>query len=299
MEWIFKAPKHVDITSIRRLSSEIATLKFVNKLASIPAPRIYDYSTIRENPATTPYILMDKIRGVTLFQALAYGCIGRQGVHQVLEGLAEMRKAFHQHPFKEVGSLVLDWDEADQHMLDDGKLPPAKSEIGFFVAQLINKWACDILPGRYHSGCWDDALEYYYEQHNLSLVGGIMDGEKHEKTDKWLAHQYLGSLLPSYTQDSPAFYLAHTDLSLSNIMVDPSDGAFTGIIDWEFANTLPPQAAEQYPTFLVDGDGFVKRYSRFDNPSAELDEWRAHYANQFDDEETVNLHNRIDTIIEF
>jgi RIO-like serine/threonine protein kinase len=71
-----------------------------------------------------------------------------------------------------------------------------------------------------------------------------------------MAHLYIGTLLPSYVQESQTFYLAHTDLSISNIMVDPTDGSITGLIDWEFANTLSPQAVEHYPGFLCDREYF-------------------------------------------
>jgi hypothetical protein len=83
-------------------------------------------------------------------------------------------------------------------------------------------------------------------------------------------------------------------------MVDPTNGTITGIIDWEFANTLPPQAVEHYPGFLIDREWFVDMYSdTFDNPNAEFDDWRAYYAKQFDDPETVQFNSRIDAIAGF
>jgi hypothetical protein len=87
--------------------------------------------------------------------------------------------------------------------------------------------------------------------------------------------------------ESRRFYLAHTNLNVSNIMVSPSDGTLLGIIDWEFANTLPPQTVEQYPGFLAEREQFVAQHHMlFDDASAELDGWREFYNEQFEDEET-------------
>lgn len=81
-------------------------------------------------------------------------------------------------------------------------------------------------------------------------------------------------------------------------MVDPSDGTLKGIIDWEFANTLPLQAAEQYPGLLADKARFVKEYNeKFPDAGGELERWRAE---QFKDDSHISvLHERIDAILGF
>jgi hypothetical protein len=298
VEWIFKAPKNIESASTARLDSEIATLKFLQNVGNLPVPRVHDFSTSVKNPAGTPYVIMDKVPGVTLCDALWNG-LGREGVHRVLEELAKMRKALQKQPMWGVGSLVLLWDEEGKY--SDGICPdPKKSEVSYFLGSLINLWASNCPPGRYRGRTWREPLGYYLDQHALSLVAHGISGSHNELSDKWLAHLYLGSLLTSYVQESQNFYIAHTDLNIWNIMVDPSDGTVTGIIDWEFANALPPQAVEHYPSFMVNRDQFVKNYSSiFDDPSAELDNWRSHYAKQFDDPETVEFNNRIDVIILF
>jgi hypothetical protein len=138
-------------------------------------------------------------------------------------------------------------------------------------------------------------------RHRLSLSSKPIYGNPEEKKEKNLVHLHFGLALPSYIIKSSVFYLAHTDLSISNLLVDPSDGTLLGIIDWEFANTLPPQAVEHYPSFLGNRAEFVKHYERFfDDPTAELEDWRAHYNKQFIDEPTISVFNdRIDLISNF
>ena len=85
-------------------------------------------------------------------------------------------------------------------------------------------------------------------------------GGREEAKPLLMNHFLFGSVLPSYIIDSRASFLGHTDLSVSNILVDPSDGTLLGIIDWEFANTLPSQAVEHYPGFLADRADFVELF---------------------------------------
>jgi hypothetical protein len=168
----------------------------------------------------------------------------------------------------------------------------------YFVAELITLWASGRESHGYRTSCSTTGLEYYFAQHTFSLISGNMYGSLEEQAEKWMAHHHIASLLPAYVEPTRTFYLAHTDLNGSNIMVDPTDGTVTGIIDWEFANTLPPQAAEHYPAFLASRENFSKTYNDFFD-DFEFDMWRTHYAKQFDDVETLNYHERIDTIIQF
>lgn len=167
--------------------------------------------------------------------------------------------------------------------------------------RLISVWCPHLDPARYGAYNGRDSLAYYYSQHKLSLHAHPPDGEPEERAAKQIAHCYLGLLLPSYViPTATSFYLAHTDLSRSNVLVNPDDGTLSGIIDWEFANALPPQAAEQYPLFLADKSDFIDFFDdMFEDPAIELENLKAHYAAQFDDAETIEFNNRIDAIIKF
>ena len=289
VEWIAKVPQKEK--SDGRMNSEIATMKFLQKyLEVIKVPRLHGYSLDGNNPCGYPYILMDKVPGITLCQALIRDNFPTdQCVHEVLDALVSMRKVLRKEPFKEIGSLFLD-DE----------------EIGPEVGRLTSPW---ITESDFQSNIYYEADWYYFEQHRLSHSHGV-DWVAQTNADRWLLHTYIAAILPFYANSETShFYLTHTDLSLSNIMVDPETGRLTGIIDWEFAATLPLQAAEHFPKFLRDEEEFVQFYQdddvdKDDDTESRLRgkfrEWKTYYIQQFrDDPEISTLHDRIDAIIAF
>src|SRR5436190_11332492 len=290
LEWIVKTPaRFIGEATKNRMDSEIATLKFLAKIGTVPVPRIHDYSVSKSNPAKRPYIIMDKVPGITLLEALHDG-LDPILVDKTLEDLARFRKILQKYPFNEAGSLVLDGDDSD----DDDTYEPSESgaeskkpdEDDFFIANLINKSSADLEIYEYRGSVFYNSLGYYVDQYNLSLITSSFRRESHKEMEKmWMIHSYLGSLLPSYAEETKVFYLAHTDLSISNLLIDPSDGHVTGIIDWEFANALPPQAVEHYPSFLSEKRRFIKRYGKtFVDAEGIWNDWRVHYAKQFEDD---------------
>jgi hypothetical protein len=250
VEWIIKAPLETNETSLHRMGSEVATLLFLRELDGVPAPKMHAYSLRRDNDAKTPYIMMEKVKGVTFGQAVGKA-LSREGVFRTLEGLARVRTALQTRPFKQFGSLQLELslvttDYRGRASLENGS-PPKR---GYFVTERGNLFLCEL---------GDDSFS-----------------------------------------ESRRFYLAHTDLNVSNVMVDPSDGTLLGIIDWEFANTLPPQTVEQYPGFLAEREQFVAQHHMlFDDASAELDIWRGFYNEQFEDEETRMFNSGILDMLNF
>ena len=80
---------------------------------------------------------------------------------------------------------------------------------------------------------------------------------------------------------------SHTDLNAANILVDDK-GNITGIIDWEFASTLPAQAAGHYPEVLSDEEYFLEVFEEiYSDPQAEFREWREVYAKQFEGDSSM------------
>ena len=283
-EWILKLPKRINKTTVMRMGAEVGALRFLDHdfHGGVPAPRLHAYSLEIDNAASSPYIIMDKVFGISLEQALERG-MANERVHRTLEDLARIQKLLLQRPFIEAGSLV-----------------PFRE--GYAVDSLISKYSAYLDLEDYRSNCWEDGFEYYYHQCRLGQVlgeerGGVDTREEWEERCNLTA--YLYALLPAYVQPkSNTFYLAHTDLGLDNIIVDPSDGTVTGVIDWEFANTLPLQAREHYPLFLTERRIFKSCVGKDPkNADAQLDEYRAHYAKQFEDDPQMSEYlSRIDAV---
>jgi len=296
VKWIVKAPKSVSEATKNKLISEVATLKFLNKVGNLAVPQLHGFSLTEDNSAKTPYIVMDAISGITLSEALSDG-YDETKMRRTLDAVANFRKALKRHPHYDIGSLVIHSDDFN----DDDDISADELDDMICVGKLINLWTFDLEPHEYQSRTYGDPFDYYIDQLHISHTSGLIYGERDEKEELLLAHMFLGLILPQYVQATKTFYLAHTDLSLSNIMVDPSDGTLTGIIDWEFANTLPAQSVEHYPSFLANKERFRRRFCIESEEFAERFEgWRKYYAEQFlDDEETAKYNSRIDVIFMF
>jgi hypothetical protein len=57
---------------------------------------------------------------------------------------------------------------------------------------------------------------------------------------------------PVSKSDSATFHFSHGDLSVANILLDPTTGAVTGIIDWEMSGFRPAWLAAASPAWFDD-----------------------------------------------
>lgn len=288
MEWVVKIPRLAKPEGNPRLISELATLKFLADNNTPKTPRAHVFELTCDNATKTPFIIMDRFRGKPLYEALQSG-ISRDKVHEILRELATLRKSLQTRPFPKIGSLTIFSQKTNTYDVD----------------KQISIWNCYNNIHRYNrdSGPFETSLGYYASLHHISWSHAqrYMYDPENEITERWQVHSYLGSVLASYVgEETGKFYLAHTDLGAQNILVD-DNGNLTGIIDWEFASTLPPRAAEHYPKLLRNESGFAK-YTKhvFSDPRSEFREWRQIYAEQFSgDPEMENYLENIDSILAF
>jgi Phosphotransferase enzyme family len=292
IEWVAKMPfATTNNKDNEYLKSEYATLLFLQDLDdSVPTPHPHGYCFNRKNPAKTPYIFMEKVSGMALADAISAGQMNRDAVHRMLSQLAGFRKILGRHSFTQIGSLTLFIDE---------------TECSYYVNRQYIWWSLCEDRVRYHCdfGPYQSSLHYY----SMLL---------HNSWNEWMAHKYteelgplidrlrlqtyLASIIPSYTKPTEEFYLTHTDMHAGNIFVD-TQGNITGIIDWEFASTLPLQASEHYPSFLANELGFIDQTSHiYPDAAAEINYWQAFYAQQWEgDVQMQEYFAKICTIIDF
>jgi hypothetical protein len=307
IEWVAKCSSYLgfnddeDKERCTLVETEIASLLFLQELDGVPAPRIYGYSPDLQNPAQTPYIFMEKFGGFPLHEAISNG-IEREAMFRCLDGLATMRPALRDKPFTAVGSLML-WDESGEPTWALGE-------------SLINIDSYHTHYDGWRTRNYETSLEYFMAQHQLSASIGRekWSHTKLQMEQRWMVHFYIGLVLPLYVQpdilyeqnpdysDSYSFFFTHLDLHPSSIWVDPKDGHLLGITNWEFANLLPFQAKEHYPSFLADEDGEWQEECRniYPDGKAEFQAWRTYYAKQLEkDAELSWLNARIDAIVRF
>jgi aminoglycoside phosphotransferase (APT) family kinase protein len=273
VEWVAKLPNYLRNDNggeNRKIMSEYATLLFLQEKTTVPAPKVYGGAFDSNNPVKSPYIFMEKIKGISLFEALYKG-LDKDCLHNTLRQLADVRKTLSQHPFSKIGSLSMVDDETGSYGVDSQVSLSRHEE---FIHR-YQSWA-----GPYFS-----SMNYYANLHQIAWqqcqTFSYVKSSK-DMVERWNIHTYAGSLIPSFVgEDSGKYYLAHTDLDGQNIMVD-EDGSITGIIDWEFASTLPPRDGEHYPKLLANVNKFVRLLDAFyDDPIVELQEMREFYATQF------------------
>jgi Phosphotransferase enzyme family len=275
VEWVAKLPQESKDEGDRRneyLESECSTLMFLQQLGTVPVPKVYDSAVDHNNSVKWPYILMDKVAGIPLINALENG-MSKDAIYETLRQLAQVRKQLLCRPFREIGSLVL---------IDDPKTHQFAVDKQLTISNYFGSPSLCIC----HTGPYPTSLAYYA---NLLCIGfsdwqagHFFEATREAVRERWKIHAYLSSILPSYVKDDNGqFFLAHTDLSVANVLVDEK-GSITGIVDWEFASTLPFQAVEHYPLFLADKEKFVDLMENiYEDPLAELQEWREIYAKEF------------------
>ena len=162
LEWIVKNPKDVDDTALERLQSEIATLIFLETIPALPTARVHGYSINTRNPAAAPYVIMDKLPGITLAEAVHH-VLDRSGINGAIEGGANFREVLQLHPFSVIGSIYLlgSQDYCGQSLSCEG----ANEKAGLTVGQINNF----LEPTQYRRHLGTDSTGYYIAQNALSL----------------------------------------------------------------------------------------------------------------------------------
>ena len=112
LQWVVKIPKwDVDGGGENMfLKSEYATLVFLQKIETIPTPRVYGTSFTSNNPTKTPYYIMEKLPGLPLYQAVRENEFEKEAVFEMLRQMAQVRKTLARHIWHQIGSLSISRD---------------------------------------------------------------------------------------------------------------------------------------------------------------------------------------------
>ncbi|KAJ5287330.1 hypothetical protein N7478_003016 [Penicillium angulare] len=244
------------------MQSEVATLQFVNNM-NIPIPKIHHFDCDEKNPVGVPYILMEKLPGVSVGSSLilAWTPGNRQ---KVLSQLADIYIKLHKHPVHKMGSFN----------------DPGSANIGpFAVESLTDRQGSELKT----TGPCTSIQEYYKAGIDLTL-DLILRQEIYttRPVDAYLVHRYLLDNVTrvfSYNDlDDGKFYLRHADDKGDHILVD-DDFNITGMIDWEWAYTAPKSVAFNSPIALLPVSEFYDGTNRIGEDEvafAELLEEKGH-----------------------
>ena len=207
-------------------SSEVATLKWLEKLR-IPTPKVYYHGLNAEtNKVGVAFVLMEKMPG----SPLDWSAASQEQRSKVLAQLVDVFIELERYPFQQLGSLI-----AGSRSSNVGPL-----------AQSQTFESPDLPAGPEHS------LRSYLEdmiQHQLSM---IRSGELSSlPVDNYLSHLWRLEMLPTLLAPPTAnsFYLKHFDDKGDHILVDENHN-ITAIIEWEFASVEAKELAFSSPCMM-------------------------------------------------
>lgn len=237
--WICRVQRHnastppIDVQN-RVLLSEAATLRFLTTTTRVPVPRVFDVAAQgSDNDVGVGYILMEKIEG----HPLCWNDLDSGGKQKVLERFAIIFAEISRHTFPAIGCI--------EH--------PDSLQVGPLVhARTATR---DESGGIHQQGPFNSALDMYlsFAKHQLE---SILNEEIYvdEPVIPFLVYRYLIDILPTIlledTESETQFFVKHVDDKGDHILVD-DELNITGIIDWEWAQTLPKQFAFCAPAFML------------------------------------------------
>ncbi|KAJ6037296.1 hypothetical protein N7540_001575 [Penicillium herquei] len=232
--WIVRIPRtgfsDVPLDLVEYLvMSEYATLKFLDS-TNIPSPKPFAYALASDpaNRAGVSYILMQALPGKPFY---AHEASEVQKNH-VLEQLADILIEISKHSFSRAGSLKMEGSEAE--------IGPVASNR--FVA--LNTY-----------GPFDSSSEYLSnitEQYMDLIAYGQLYTEY--TIEAFLFYHFLRQTIEILVPEDDTtgqFFLKHVDDKGDHLFVDENFN-ITGIIDWQFARTVP--ASEAFGPSYVTAD---------------------------------------------
>ncbi|KAJ7073964.1 hypothetical protein C8F01DRAFT_5439 [Mycena amicta] len=240
-----------DVLALQFLS-EVATIEFVRKHTSIPAPEILHSDFNPNNAVGTPFMLMQRIPGESL--GTAWHSMSREQREGVVREVAHVEAQLLQAPLSMIGNLIDDDGTVGPlapsstypETLRDPHRGPFPSSKSLLEAHL----RCELLLIR-------DCNQWTLQRTKWrNLNGGVAD-MPFAYAILWFS-LLLAAIhaVPSEEFNEPAhFTLYHDDLTLNNILVSPA-GTVVGLVDWQGSRVRPLWDATRNTHFLQDENLF-------------------------------------------
>lgn len=207
------------------------------KNTTIPVPHIHGFGPAsapdEHNPTGLAYIILDYIPGRSLdLLSLLQDSRPRRGhfYSQLFEILGELRR----QEFDRAGSLMLD--------PDGGPAPVLGPSLSLQLNELqVERGAEDVTTGTFHSTADFASHQFHLLDQKYRLP--VSDMSARTAQLEVFGLNDMKNRIPKIvsTDDRGPFVLAHADLRWSNIIVD-EHLTIRGIIDWEWASTIPRQS---------------------------------------------------------
>jgi hypothetical protein len=228
-----------------RLSSEVATMQYVEVHTNIPVPHIIHHSVeVDSGGIGSPYIIMTKVDGVALssiwddMEDSKREIVLRQVVDILLE-LASQR-------FDKIGMLLRQESHTD-------------SKNAWYIGPMIPDPDDDITEQAFPCNkIFTSVVDFWLARanHNLKTIYDADFGAA-QNIYRYGHAWFMRSLVPALydpSLDISGFPLCPGDFHSQNIMIVDADKSprISAVIDWEFSGTVGTSSFSQYPLFIVD-----------------------------------------------
>ena len=285
-----------------KTASEVATLQFIQKNTSIPVPRVIAFDASVDNELGFEWILMTKIPGVCLQSLWDSPALAWEEKVQITRTLAGYMKQLRSSKFPLSGNLYpssrpeferINWLKNSSSEIRFVPLPDdSEFALGPVVTTLF--FYGDRVHIRDDHGPFETSFKYLSSLLRLEIasttsrkVAAMGDDEYTERhiskmEDIIAAHKSLLSILPTLFHPEPStpetFSLYHDDLTLNNILVDPTTHRITGIVDWDCVSLEPSWKVVRVPQLLdgpeVDVSSLVPTSLPDESAGKMYQEWR-------------------------
>ncbi|KMQ44666.1 hypothetical protein HL42_4674 [Trichophyton rubrum] len=273
-EVIVKIPYLLAVPQKLTTESEVATLDFLRG-KSIPVPKVYAWSSDKENEVGTEYIVMEKATGKPLTDR--WFNITPKEMLKLVTSYVDIEKKLFSFPFAAHGSLYYK-ETLPQNLRVDLYSPGELGDDRFCIGPVTDYmfWSGKRANFDLNRGPWQDHCQYLQSigereiEWTKKFGKPLMNDFPHnalENIPREISQDVYIDLLKKYLSLAPYILpqdptdpmnkptLRHPDLNPSNIFVS-EEGEITCLIDWQYAAVLP--------LLLVAGNPPM-----FDNPDSE------------------------------
>lgn len=285
VQWILKVPARghrdqFDESDAKALTSEALTMQLIKRETTIPIPEVYSFNASTHNDLGCPFILMEYIEAVQLyeiwFDESSSKAVMEQRRARILQDLAAAVVQLNQFAYRQGGRLLFD---------DKGNPTSVGPMRKLDVSSMLDRQRTGDLDQSFifcELGPFTDSKAFL-----LCMLDRRLPPPDQFSQGIYRLLRLFIDWFPSadYALESE-FVLSHPDLDIQNILVSP-EGGLRGVIDWDGIGTVPRCVGnERYPSWLTrDWDPAMYGYWRGrvgddgcpENSPEELARYRAMY----------------------
>jgi hypothetical protein len=282
VRWLIKIPAtgyrgRFDGITARALASEAQTMQFLKHQTTIPVPEVFQFDASLENELNCPYILMDYINGVALYDIWFDDNTSKDILEQrrvsILQELASNMVQLDKFAYKNGGQLSFN---QEQELTNIG--PMKFVDESAMLARLKTDDPDETLIFC-ELGPFEDTTSFFLvmlDRHNPP-------SEPFNQGVNKLLRLFISWIPLKYPDD---FVLSHPDFHRQNVLV-AEDGSLRGLVDWDGVAAVPRCVGNRrYPSWLIrDWDPEIYSYDskqddtvQGENSPEELARYREIYA---------------------